>query len=232
MRVSYVLRLAALGLLACNPRIDASACGAGSIMATDLSGRLVCTARPTTGLTLPATCAACLTSDGTQLACVSRAAPSADDADQAVQVADLEVHVVELQTSVNQTRPPPNTSYIGLSVATTAGKIITSNGFFEGISAATLICSADFNTPAHMCTMEELYQTVASGVLSSTSTMARGWVYMPNANQPIANPVEPLGGIADTCGNYTDQTGSFHESGIIAEWGPLADGTPGFACCK
>ncbi|HNN91936.1 MAG TPA: hypothetical protein PKI03_06695 [Pseudomonadota bacterium] len=92
---------------------------------------------------------------------------------------------------------------------------------------AAQLCTAEFGPGSHMCMMDELYESVATGVLGATATIPRSWVYMPNWNKPTTNPEQPAQGVADNCQGYTYPLGARGWVGVVVEWRALPDGTPG-----
>jgi hypothetical protein len=103
-----------------------------------------------------------------------------------------------------------------------------------------------------MCTADEIYYSVAKGVISASGgAIAKAWVYFPNWQQPAGTPTqEPTAGLADNCSGYTYQTADTHTTGVafaFAQWTYNTNYVPKFfggsadaacnqhypiACCK
>lgn len=218
-----MLLLLPLGFSGCDRGIDAASCGPNDLLSTNQRGQLVCTARPP--VVAPPRCEAVLTSDGRRLSCAFPGAPSEKELAIRGQVAALNNKVVALQARSETPQKTAN-GYVGLTAMTTNAYLILNN--LQGLAAAQRLCDNQYAGGAHMCTMEELYQSVALGVIRATSTIARSWVYAPNWNEPFAMAESAKRGISDTCRNYTDRGSSSRHSSIQVEWGPLPDGSPGF----
>jgi hypothetical protein len=169
-----------------------------------------------------------LTSDGEQLLCTT--VNTAYDKDQNVSAALQQIdYLVNSIAPRTQTTPPPP-SYVGLTTSASNGLFLSNQSSVEGVQAAANLCAAQSGSGAHLCTMDELYQAVVNGTLKATDKLPQSWVYMPNWNILVNSGTtsEPKGGIADNCGGYTSRSASTGWHGILAEWGPLPDGTPGF----
>jgi len=253
MRGQTTSRMQRLTLLGCllsatcdqPPSANRVVCLPDQVLGTDASRQLLCVPAPH-GKVAPPSCATALTSDGQQLLCTSRDESADKDQDASAALLQLDGAIKDIRAQLPPTTPGPAVSYVGLTMTPTAGRIIS--GPIWGLTAAADQCASQFGTGAHMCVMDELYQSVVRGTLDARSLIAPAWVYMPNWNTPAANPEEPLQGVADTCQDYTYPLGARNWRGMLVEWGLLPDGTPGFrwhggtdaycatthpiACCK
>jgi hypothetical protein len=139
-------------------------------------------------------------------------------------------------------------SWVGNSTATTVGRIVHANADV-GLASAAATCADDFGAGAHMCTVYEMYGSVANGKITSKTTVPKAWVYFPSWQSPIASPQNPLGGNSDNCSSYTYPTNDRHWAGIAVEWRmnfqgdasgfwwhggteALCNGALPIACCK
>jgi hypothetical protein len=219
-------------------------CTAGQVLGS-MNGALVCVT-PVSGPTVP-TCAAgdVLVSNGSGgLACSGTLTASVTTLQSTVTalqstVSTLQTSVTTLQTSVTslQTRVTTLESagsgihnrYLGLTTVTTTGTI-SSAGSDVGIKSAAAICAAQYGAGTHMCTREEIYESVAAGssAFTALTTVAAGWVWAPAWNEPVGavSIATPGTGTGDNCASYTYNTADTNQRGATMEWKPWAVGRP------
>jgi hypothetical protein len=187
-----------------------------------------------------------LTSDGQKLSCTTTNTAADKDEDMIAALDQLDITSRDLLT---QLMPMESTRvYVGSTAIAHDGAFRSNPPVAAGLAASAAFCAAEFGVGARMCTMDDLYQSVVNGTLGATSAIKPSWVYMPNWNTPLSDTVAPYRGMADNCAGYNYHNGANHWRGILVEWGPLPDGTPGFrwhggddaacytshpvACCK
>lgn len=111
--------------------------------------------------------------------------------------------------------------YAGATKFVTNGMITDANGNV-GVTGAANKCVEEFGAGAHMCTVYELYQSVAAGKLTPQMTVATGWVYMASWSTPTASPTEPFNSLNDNCAGYTYKTADQKWTGTAFKWEPVA----------
>lgn len=181
------------------------------------------------------------------LSCTAKYSLELSAADQQ-QIVSLNDQVQGLMNQLNAPEVNPLLgSWVGLTTATTTGRIEAA-GFAPGLPAANARCAKEFGSSAHMCLAAELFSAALNNQLNPDFDIPKGWVYMPTWNTPIAGAVEPLAGLADSCGGYTVGTTDAGWSGMAMDFtimlsgirgiyfnsGPLApcDQPLPIACCK
>ncbi len=132
-------------------------------------------------------------------------------------VATLTNKVNSLEKQVNMLSSQKQATYVGVSKATTVGRMVHANADI-GLASAAAYCADDFGAGAHMCTVYELYGSVASGVIAANMTIPKSWAYFPAWQNPLVGAQNPLGGMGDNCGSYTYPTNDRKWSGIAVEW--------------
>ena len=201
------------------------ACGDGDGLTTDAEGQLRC--QPlTSALQLPSCegAADALTSDGTSLGCTGRVEDYALITDALRGLSEI---LDRVDRAVDGLKPPrAQARYVGATTMTTTGNMLRA-GDDNSLVSAVKMCSAQYGAGAHMCTVYELYASVASGVLHTGSMAPRAWLWFPGWNRPVATAMDPELGVADTCGSHTYQSAALGWVGMTAEWGPLPSGTEG-----
>lgn len=116
--------------------------------------------------------------------------------------------------------------FVGLTTATTVGRI-EFPGADPGLLAAKARCAAEY-PGSHMCSVFDLYSSVAAGRLKSTSQMAKSWLYFPARNTPLHPPSPTEDGLSDNCAGYTYGADDQGYSGMAVEWTKLPTGSVGF----
>ncbi len=228
-RLQHAALVSGLFCAACDPPIAKSAsasvvCSPEQILGTDKNRQLVCLAAPPGKIVAPY-CAEAMTSDGVKLTCTSAHSSADTDADAAAALRQLDGAALRMAGMLKT--PAAVSHYVGVSLNLTSGFFVYNN--FAGIAAASLMCDAQYGTGSHLCGMDELYHSVVDGTLGATSSIGLSWAYVPNWNLlPLAGAASPLEGLGDNCGGYSSRSGSTRWRGILVEWGPLPDGSPGF----
>lgn len=232
-------------LLASCDQAGTPLCGLDQILATAENRQLSCVPAPG-GKVEPPPCPTTLSSDGRSLLCTSLNESTDRDPDVRAALDALEQKTASLELRVVRENPLLRARYVGVTKMPTRARVVS--GGKTGLTAAAELCAANFGEGAHLCAMDELYRAVTAGSITATSTIPRAWAYVPNWNMPITGAERPQQGVADTCNSYTYELGARRWVGILVEWGPLPDGTPGFrwqggsaapcsstyplACCK
>ena len=224
------------GAFQCTMVVTAPTCTAGQVLGA-MNGALVCVT-PSPGLTVP-TCAAgdVLVPNGAGgLACSATLAASVATLQSTVST--LQSSLTTLQTAVTSltTRVTALESaggggihnrYVGLTTVTTTGTI-SSAGSDVGIKSAAAICVAQYGAGSHMCTREEIYESVAAGssAFGALTTVLPGWIWAPSWDEPVAavTIATPGTGTGDNCASYTYNTADTNQRGTTMEWKPWAAG--------
>lgn len=126
-------------------------------------------------------------------------------------VNNLYQKLVTLGTDLTTIEKSPRQSaaiWVGNTDAKTNGAI-ASNGN-TGIAGAADMCASKFGAGAHMCTVYDIYTSVAVGKLSSQTEQAqKAWVYQASWNTPsgLGSGTDPKAGLGENCGGYTYPTG-------------------------
>ena len=112
--------------------------------------------------------------------------------------------------------------FCGLSPVQSANGAALSDGGADGIPAATSICGkvAACGTGAHMCSVFEMYESAASGVLNNNMDVALSWVYSASWSQEFSDPAQSQAGSgqSDNCGSFTYPTADRKWYGTAVEW--------------
>lgn len=186
-------------------------CTDGQLIAVGADRTLSCASAPTAKLSPPA-CqdgVQALTYENDTLKCVNKGSGTTDVTLKG-RIDKLTTDTADLTTKINDLKVGGGAKsvYVGNSNNAVNGAI-SSNGL-TGLAAAADICGTKFGAGAHMCTVFEIYDSVASGKINSTTTYAsKAWVYMVGWNSPAgANTgTDPKAGLNDNCGGYTYPTG-------------------------
>ncbi len=194
---------------------DLPACGESSYLIYR-SGKVVCQpALPDcTGQLLHAGAGGGLSS----LSCTPKFQDTLSDADRQ-RVRELQTRVATLSDQLKQLGMPPvvAANYIGNTVATTTGRI-TFSGAAAGLPSANAMCAAEFSAGAHMCSVREMVGAVLNSTLLQNQDVPKAWLYMPTWNNPDPTAQEPLAGLGDSCGGYTDGTTTRGWTGMAVDW--------------
>lgn len=143
--------------------------------------------------------------------------------------------------------PKLTATFVGITAATTTGRI-EYPGTPAGLPAANARCAAELGAGAHMCATREMFGAVLNSTLNPQDDVPKAWLYMPTWNTPAAGAEQPLSGLGDNCGGYTDGTVNHGWTGMAVDWsvsvyqervlhfnsGPLApcDQPLPIACCR
>jgi hypothetical protein len=131
--------------------------------------------------------------------------------------------LINMETVIKNLETNPRAAaakYCGSTTTTTVGRITANNGALVGLAAASNLCSqvASCGAGAHMCTVYEMFESVASGVVKQTDQIAKAWVYMASWQNFSTGAVEPTAGLNDNCGSYTYPTGDRQWQGTAVKW--------------
>lgn len=249
MRTPQTCLLGCLLLASCDLGGTAApfSCTDGSVLATDENRHLYCRPGPLPVVAAPS-CTGTLTSDGRQIYCTSPTRSADQDADIRTTLTQLDAQTESLARALPPRGVSIRSGFVGTTSTTSFGNILGDGSSSPGLVAAATLCAAEFGAGAHLCLQDELSESVANGTLAASSTLPPSWVYAPNGNNPLASTEQSEQGIADNCQGYTYPLAGRRWVGVLVEWGPLPDGTPGLrwhsgtdayctsrrplACCK
>jgi hypothetical protein len=232
-------------------------CQDGSLLGLDGNNNLTCVSAPAGSLnTQPCTpqTQAINSSDGMTIQCVNKGTGTTDTSTEA-RIQQDQTNLNNLQNQITAASSSGNKSfYQGLTTNSYNGQQVMTGGTVNnpGIASAAAICAAQYGTGAHMCTVMEIYDSVALAGQNSTdkfdptqASAAPGWVYMVGWNAPVAGPQQPTAGLADNCGSATYPTADRKWQGMQFVWQKVNTGfyAPTFnnaacnaesqiACCK
>jgi len=100
------------------------------------------------------------------------------------------------------------------------GAISGGNGV-TGIAGAANLCSQvpACGAGARMCTVYDMYNSVALGKITSATVVTQSWVHMSSwQHNGIAGQATPNNGLSDNCGEWTYPTGDLKWYGTTVEW--------------
>lgn len=134
-------------------------------------------------------------------------------------VSDLQAQLQQLLGTLNELGLTPVTTatYVANTEVTTTGRIHVP-GRPVGLPSANALCEAEHGASAHMCSVRELVGALLVGTLNPLVTVPKAWVYMPTWNSPSGSVTEPLSGLGDNCGGYTDDTLTNGWSGMAVDF--------------
>jgi hypothetical protein len=196
----------------------------GQVLSTDsTTGQLICKDLPAGTVSLP-NCkpdTEAVTSDGKALFCTNRNNDTAEARSAIDQLNKVEMDITEYNTKINMiggggaaARP----LYVG-SVGNTKGRITSGNKV--GLQAAAELCNATY-TGARMCTVYDIYNSVATGVIKETDTINKAWVYMAAWNNPQSAAFnadeEGDAGMNENCAGYHYLTADQKWVGTAFAW--------------
>jgi hypothetical protein len=196
----------------------------GQVLSTDSNGQFVCKNLPSGSLTLP-TCkkySEALTSNGTGVTCTNRNTQSQATTDALNNLESSETLINQYTTRLGKvtggTGPAARAVYCGVTATTTNGKI--TSGAALGIAAASALCSqvAACGNTGRMCTVYDMYYSVASGAIKSTDSIPKSWVYMSAWQFSGAGGADQYAGLSDNCGSFTYPTGDRKWYGTAVTW--------------
>ena len=167
-----------------------------------------------------------LTGYGDSVGCVGLGMPIAQ-AEAAI--AQARSSAAQLAADVGKVKTQLNTAasmFRGVTALKTSGQIVHA-GADPGLASARAHCGDAF-AGSHMCTVYELYTSVATGKLTAAQKVPLSWIYFPTWKPPQAAAAAPLSGLADNCGGYTYGKDNQAWTGAAVEWAPLPTGAVGF----
>ena len=205
--------------------------GPDQVLSTNKDGQLICKALPPGAAALP-DCrkySEALTADGTKVFCTNRNTESAASKTALERLEDSENLIKEYQTKINSlggpSGPAPRAVYCGqYSAAQNSNGAISDNGV-TGVFAAATLCRkvATCNpTSAKMCTVYDMYHSVATGVVTSAMTITQSWVHMNSWQHNGGDTAN--NGLNDNCGGWTYPTADKAWYGTTVEWKPASTG--------
>lgn len=207
---------------------DPTDCQDGDIIGVNAEGMLACVAPPQGTLLLkPCLSDQVLTGETGTLKCVNKGNGSAD--------ATIVARIMNAQAQLNQLtftidnfqnsggRP---TKYLGNTSTPTTGRITSGNKV--GLPAAAERCKAQYTASptAHMCTVYEMYEAVATNQITEAMTISKAWVFMVGWNNavnaaPAPSTQEGEAGMNDNCANYHYPTAANRWTGTAVAWEPI-----------
>ena len=202
--------------------------GADQVLSTNKDGQLICKALPPGAAALP-DCkkySEALTSDGSKVFCAPRNNESQASKDALDKLEQSEILIKEYQTKINSlggpSGPAPRAVYCGqYSAAQNPNGAISDAGVTGVFAAATLcrkVAGCNPNT-AKMCTVYDMYHSVATGAVTAATNITQSWVHMSAwQHNGIAGQATPNNGLSDNCGGWTYPTGDLKWYGTTVEW--------------
>jgi len=137
--------------------------------------------------------------------------------------------LVNLETTIRNLETggrTPAAKYCG-QTAGTKGAISTGN--LTGLAAAAKLCEAatGCGTGARMCSVYDMYNSVANGTINSNVSISKSWVYMASWQNTATAVKEKTAGLADNCGSFTYPTADKGWDGTAVRWEPTDTGKYG-----
>jgi hypothetical protein len=197
----------------------------GTVLSTDSSGQLVCKKLPDGTVTIPVCNASeALTSNGSSLTCVNK-----DTGDTATQSAIDKLNRIEMLlqdygTTYNMlnTGTGARAVYVGVSQATPDGRVSDGAGGI-GAGAASKVCEQQYGMGARVCTVYDMYYSVASAKIVAATNVPRSWVYMQSWKNPAGGvPADATQGLNDNCADFIYNTGDKRWQGTAVTWATTA----------
>ena len=108
--------------------------------------------------------------------------------------------------------------FCGVTTGTTNGAIV-GNGQ-TGVAGAAYLCSqvAACGAGARMCSVYDMYNSVANGTITQATQFNRAWVFMASWQNFSSTATDPAAGQNDNCGGYTYPTADREWSGTQVAW--------------
>jgi hypothetical protein len=165
-------------------------------------------------------------SDIPTFSCVMKGSSSGQPIDSVLltKVSDKLTKLKDLVKEIETTPAPAAKFYVGSTAAKYNGQL-GAGAADASLKVAADKCAAEFGAGAQMCTIYDLYNSAASGKLTTAMTIPqaqRAWIWAPAWNTPAGLPGgaarEPLAGVSDTCGGYTYPTGDLAWAGTAFSW--------------
>ena len=202
-------------------------CDDGQLIAVDGQRNMNCTQALTAGLA-PPDCSAgqnlVLNAYDGKLECMPKATGGSNTTLTSV-INKVVSDTATIEQTINSFKAGGSAAkYCGqYSAAQNPNGAISSNGV-TGVSAAANLCSQvqGCGAGAHMCTVYEMYESVASGTITSAMTISQSWVHMQawqhNGGDTANN------GLNDNCGGWTYPTADKAWYGTTVEWKAASTG--------
>jgi len=135
---------------------------------------------------------------------------------------NLETQIRNLESGMRT----PAAKYCGQYTTAVNGRITTPQGAV-GVAAAADLCASvtTCGTGARMCSVYDMFNSVANGTVKSTDAISKSWVYM--ASWQISNAAgeqEPTAGLGDNCGSFTYPTHDRKWDGTAVQWAASSTG--------
>jgi hypothetical protein len=183
-------------------------CKTGEFL-TYQGGSLVCAIPPGNGISGLTKCEGQLiTNTGAggefkTLSCTPKGSASISSTD-INRVNTLKTNVDTLSTTVNNltVASPSRGYYFGLSTVQPANAMLFVAGNDYGAASGNALCKSTARPKAHICTVYEIYASVAAGKNMSTLAGVNAWVYNSSWNKVAVNPADADRGIAESCGGF------------------------------
>ena len=183
-------------------------CADGQLIAVDAQRNLSCTQALTAGLQTP-DCAlkpnSALNAYDGIIECMAKGSGSTNS-DLRKAIDNVVSQTNNINNTINSLKGGGGSAkFCGTTTATTNGAIV-GNGQ-TGVAGAAYLCQqvATCNkATAKMCTVYDMYHSVATGVITQGTNVTRGWVFMASWQNAIGT--DPLAGQGDNCGGYTYPT--------------------------
>jgi hypothetical protein len=138
---------------------------------------------------------------------------------------NLETKITNLTTIVNNIKTGtggPAPTYLGNSTATTKGNFLKAGDDNSIVSAAKL-CEATFpGKSAHMCTVQEIYDSVVQGKITSAMTIPKAWVYFTSVKNSLAGATDPNYSFGNNCAGYNYPTADQKWTGVAFSTAKIA----------
>ena len=109
--------------------------------------------------------------------------------------------------------------YVGVTDTTVNGAMDSGNGQNpKGLASAATLCAAKFGQGAKMCTVYDIYTSIALGsnlLKPGTDVAMNAWVWQSSGNR---GGTEPTANIGENCAHYTYGTGDQGWQGTVFNW--------------
>ena len=138
--------------------------------------------------------------------------------------------------------PPRSVQFCGLyAVAANPNGAITGNGVTGAAGAANLCSSLPAcGAGARMCTVYDMYNSVAMGAITTSTVLQQAWVHMAAWQHNSAMQVPPSSGLGDNCAGWTYSLDDKFWYGTTVEWKDAPSGAralhfasgPGVVACS
>jgi hypothetical protein len=201
-------------------------CGAGQALSTNKSGQIICKDLPTGSFALEkcdATTQA-VTDNGKGIFCTARNNGTQDDPNVVKRIDEAQSKINELEKTIGTLTPGTAAAhlYLGNSTATTKGNFLKAGDDNSLVSAAKM-CEATFpGKKARMCTVEDIYQSVVKGKITSAMTIPKAWVYMTQLHNPVAGATDPNYAFGSNCASYNYPTADQKWTGVAFSTAKIA----------